>query len=180
MPAFAEDFGGPGLAAPGESTAVWMDLVPGHYAVSCWYKDHVEHGEFRDFDVTPFSAHADPPATDLTVRMIEYSYTFEGRWTPGRHRVLVENVGVEEHEFDPYRLEPGKRPADFVRWLESGRPGPPPAKPLGGSGTFPPGRRIWLPLTLAPGHYFAFCQMPAQHGGQEHYQLGMLREFEIR
>src|SRR5262249_10981357 len=44
VPSFAEDFGGPGLAAPGESTAVWMDLVPGHYAIACWYGDHLTHG----------------------------------------------------------------------------------------------------------------------------------------
>jgi len=112
--------------------------------------------------------------------MSEYKYQFEGPWSAGSHIVQVENAGTEVHEFDPYRLEPGKRPEDFFRWIESHRRGPPPAIALGGSGTLEPGRRVWLPLRLVPGHYFAFCQMPAKVGGQPHYRMGMVREFEVR
>jgi hypothetical protein len=180
IPVFEEDSGGPGLALPGDSTTVWMDLAPGHYAVTCWYKSHLTHGGFRDFDVVPARSIARAPQTDLTVRMQDYSYQFDGNWSAGSHLVLVENAGTETHEFDPYRLEPGKRPADFFHWIESGRPGPSPAVALGGSGTFQPGRQIWLPLRLTPGRYFAFCQMPAKHGGQPHYRMGMVREFEVK
>ncbi|MFI5372513.1 MAG: hypothetical protein ACHQ52_13220 [Candidatus Eisenbacteria bacterium] len=180
VPAFAEDSGGPGLALPGDSTVMWVELVPGHYAVACWYAGHVEGGAIADFDVVPSASHAVPPPTDLTVRMVDYSYAFGGSWSPGVHRVLVLNEGTEAHEFDPYRLEPGKTPADFFHWIESGRPGPAPARPLGGTGTFTPGHRVWLPLKLTPGRYFAFCQMPAKVGGRAHYQMGMVREFEVR
>ena len=179
VPAFSEDVGGPGLALPGDSTVVWMDLMPGHYAIMCWYKGHVEHGGIHDFDVVPSPVRASPPRTDLSVKMIEYNYVMSGDWSSGSHVVMVENGGSEWHEFDPYRLEPGKTPADFTHWIETGRPGPPPAKALGGSGTFAPGHRVWLPLTLTPGRYFAFCQMPAK-GGKEHYQIGMLREFTVK
>ena len=137
-------------------------------------------GAIRDFEVVPSRSRARPPDSDLTVRMLDYTYQFEGRWSAGSHRVRIVNAGTEAHEFDPYRLEPGKRPDDFFRWIESGRPGPPPAKPLGGSGTFVPGRRIWLPLQLTPGRYFAFCEMPARVGGQPHYRMGMVREFEVK
>lgn len=94
--------------------------------------------------------------------------------------VFVQNKGTEAHEFDPYRLEPGRTPADFIGWNESGHRGPAPAIALGGSGTFMPGRRVWLPLTLQPGRYFAFCEMPAKVGGQPHYRMGMVREFEVK
>jgi hypothetical protein len=180
IPAFAEDVGGPGLAAPGDSSTVWMDLAPGHYAACCWYAGHVEHGGIHDFDVVASRSEAQPPKTDLVVRMFDYAYQFEGRWTVGTHRVLVENAGTEWHEFDPYRLEPGRRPEDFFHWVETGRHGPSPAIALGGSGTFGRGHRIWLPLRLTPGRYFAFCQMPAKIGGQSHYQMGMVREFEVK
>ncbi|HUK63828.1 MAG TPA: hypothetical protein VLV15_10850 [Dongiaceae bacterium] len=180
VPAFAEDSGGPGLALPGDSTAVWIELVPGHYAVTCWYGDHPENRGMTDFDVVPAASSARPPETDLTVGMYDFSYVFEGEWVAGRHLVTVENRGTEAHEFDPYRLEPGRTPADFFRWIETGRHGPAPARALGGSGTFQPGHRVWLPLTLTPGRYFAFCQMPAKNGGRAHYQLGMVREFEVR
>jgi hypothetical protein len=180
VPAFAEDAGGPGLAAPGDSTKVWMDLVPGHYGVTCWYASHMSGGQARDFDVVPSDSRARPPHTDITVRSLDYSYEFVGTWSAGTHLVLVENAGTEAHEFDPYRLEPGRTPADFFRWKESGRKGPAPAIPLGGSGTFMPGRREWMQLTLVPGRYFAFCEMPAKVGGKPHYKMGMVREFEVK
>ena len=180
VPSFGEDYGGPGLAAPGDSTVVWMDLVPGHYAVACWYANHLENGAMRDFEVVAAASSAKPPAADLHVRCLDFAYEFRGSWGAGAHYVLVENAGTEEHEFDPYRLEPGQEPADFFRWIETGRHGPAPAIALGGSGTFPPGGRIWLPLTLTPGRYFAFCQMPAKVGGKAHYQMGMVREFEVK
>lgn len=180
VPAFAEDVGGPGLALPGDSTVMWTDLTPGRYAIGCWYGDHLSHGQMRDFEVVASSSRATPPTTDLTVRMTEFTYAFEGDWSAGAHRVRVVNDGAEAHEFDPYRLEPGKTPDDFFRWVETHRHGPSPARPLGGSGTFVPGRRVWLPLTLTPGRYFAFCQMPAKVGGKAHYQMGMVREFEVK
>lgn len=180
VPAFAEDAGGPGLAAPGDSTTAWMDLTPGHYGVTCWYASHMRDGQARDFDVVPSHSRAEPPPTDIAVRMRDYSYEFEGTWSAGTHRVRVENAGTEAHEFDPYRLEPGRTPADFFRWKESGRPGAAPAIALGGSGTFMPGHRVWLPLTLVPGKYFAFCEMPAKHGGRPHYQMGMVQAFEVK
>lgn len=110
VPAFAIDAGGPGLATPGDATRIWMDLKPGHYAVTCWYAGHVEHGAFSDFDIVPAESHARPPRTDLSVRMTNYTYEFGGRWSAGSHVVQVENAGTEVHEFDPYRLEPGRSP----------------------------------------------------------------------
>lgn len=180
VPTFEEDYSGPGLALPGDSTLMWTELVPGHYAVTCWYADHLSRGMAADFEVVPAENHATPPVTDLTVHMVDYNYVFEGNWSAGKHCVLVTNNGSEIHEFDPYRLEPGKTPADFTHWIETGRHGPAPARALGGSGTFPPGKRVWLPLTLTPGRHFAFCQMPARIGGKPHYQMGMVREFEVR
>jgi len=180
VPTFAEDAGGPGLVAPGDSSVAWVDLQRGHYGVTCWYASHICQGMARDFDVVESHSTAKPPPTDLTVRLLDYTYDFKGDWTAGTHRVLVENAGTEAHEFDPYRLLPGKTPADFTNWVESHRVGPAPAIALGGSGTFQPGHRVWLPLTLTPGRYFAFCQMPAKVGGKPHYQMGMVREFDVK
>src|SRR5439155_13698019 len=41
FPAFAEDVGGPGLAEPGDSTTVSLELLPGRYCVVCFYADHL-------------------------------------------------------------------------------------------------------------------------------------------
>jgi hypothetical protein len=180
VPQGAEDDAGPGLAAPGDSTRLWMDLKPGHYAVTCWYPHHMRLHEARDLVVAPGSSQAEPPATDITVTMADFNYIFAGAWTAGQHHVLVQNGGSEEHEFDPYRLAPGRTAADFVQWVDHHREGPAPAQALGGTGTFPHGGRVWLPLTLSPGHYVAFCEMPAKIGGKPHYQMGMVREWEVK
>jgi len=34
-------------------------------------------------------------------------------------------------------------------------------------------------LTLTPGRYFYFCQVPTQGGGKPHYRHGMYKEFEV-
>jgi hypothetical protein len=180
FPANAEDVGGPGLATPGESSSVWMPLTPGHYAVLCFYKNHIAHGMVRDFDVVPPSSQAGPPAADIDIHLVDYAYRVNGTWTAGAHVVHVINEGTEPHEFDPYRLAPGKNPSDFFAWLENHRQGESPATPLGGSGSMVPGRQVWLPLTLTPGRYFMFCEVPSKAKGVDHYRLGMYQTFVVR
>src|SRR5262249_53269790 len=104
VPSIAEDAGGPGIAAPGDSTVVWLDLVPGPYAGGCWYANHLSHVGMQDFDVVAAPSSAKPPTADLHVLCVDFSYELGGFWSAGSHTVLVENSGTEEHEFDPYRL----------------------------------------------------------------------------
>src|SRR5262249_12394141 len=90
VPVIGEDSGGPGLALPGDSTAVWMELRPGRYAVTCWYASHLESGAIREFEIVPSRAHAEPPSADLGVRMRDFTYDFSGVWSAGKHCVRVE------------------------------------------------------------------------------------------
>ena len=39
-----------------------------------------------------------------------------------------------------------------------------------------PGRKVWIPITLATGRYVAFCEVPARSDHQAHYHHGMHRE----
>jgi hypothetical protein len=179
FPANAEDVGGPGLALPGDSTHVWLRLTPGRYAVLCFYKSHLTHGAARDFEVVPAVSHATPPVSDIQIHLYNYGFEVHGKWTAGHHVVSVDNAGPAPHEFDPYRLAPGKSPEDFFHWLEHGRPGPPPATALGGSGSMVRGRQVWLPLTLTPGRYFMFCEVTENGDSIPHYRHGMYKEFEV-
>jgi hypothetical protein len=179
FPANAEDVGGPGLAAAGDSTHVWLNLTPGRYAVLCFYKNHLERGAAADFEVVAGHPHATAPASDIQIHLFNYGYEVHGQWTAGKHIVSVDNAGPSPHEFDPYRLAPGKTPEDFFRWLETGRPGPPPATALGGSGSMVRGRRVWLPLTLTPGRYFMFCEVQENGDPMPHYRHGMYKTFEV-
>jgi hypothetical protein len=179
FPANAEDIGGPGTALPGDSTHVWLDLAPGHYAVLCFYAGHLKRGAARDFEaVGPVHAAAVPRA-DLNVRMVNFGYLVTGALHAGHQILHVENAGPEPHEFDFYRLAAGKTPKDFFAWKENHRKGVAPALPVGGSGSMVAGRAVWLPLTLTAGRYFAFCEVPARVDGKPHYMHGMVREFTV-
>ena len=179
LPTNEEDIGGPGAALPGDSTSVWLPLEEGHFAVLCFYKNHLLEGGASDFEVVANVSQAKPPAADIEIRLANFSYDVHGPWTAGAHVAHVFNVGPEPHEFDPYRLADGKTPEDFFTWKEHGRKGEAPASPLGGSGSMVKGRQVWLPMTLTPGRYFMFCEVPAASDGKPHYRHGMYQQFEV-
>jgi uncharacterized cupredoxin-like copper-binding protein len=187
FPAFGEDMGGAGLAAPGDSTDVYLHLAPGRYAIVCWKGDHLSRGMARDFvvvaDSTTAGAGRGPapdPHADLSIIMTEYSYQLSGPVSAGRHLIRVENRGAQPHEADLIRLGPGKTPHDYIAWLDGGEQGLPPAEVAGGVGDFVAGRTVWMDVTLPPGHYFIICQVPDAGDGKPHYDHGMIREFEVR
>lgn len=179
FPANAEDIGGPGLALPKDSTRVWLRLDPGKYAVLCFYKGHLKKGAAADFEVVPGVSNATPPASDIQIHLFNYGYEVHGKWSAGHHIVSVDNAGPSPHEFDPYRLAPGKTPEDFFTWLEKGHHGSPPATALGGSGSMVRGRHVWLPLTLTSGRYFMFCEVQENGDPMPHYRHGMYKEFVV-
>jgi hypothetical protein len=51
FPSNAEDIGGAALTMPGDSSGVWLQLAPGHYAVVCWKGDHMVRGMVHDLHV---------------------------------------------------------------------------------------------------------------------------------
>lgn len=180
FPAFAFDIGGAGLAEPGDSNDVWMNLEPGRYAFVCWMSGHLRQGMARDLEVVAAAASdAAPPEADIVIQMTEYGYVVTGPMTPGNHVIKVENVGHEPHEADVVRLHPGKTAEDYFDWLRSEEAGPPPAEFVGGVGDFVSGRRVWMAVDFSPGRYLVLCQVPSP-AGKDHFELGMVKEFEVR
>ena len=179
FPAFALDFGGAGLAEPGDSTEVWLVLAPGHYAVVCWKGDHLERGMAHDFTVVGSRRSVPPPTVDVEIALHDFSYGIVGPLTAGRHLLHVTNQGKEPHEVDLIYLPTGVAAQDYMAWLAGSEAGQPPALPIGGGGDFVPGREVWFPITLRPGRYLIICQVPSAADGQPHYALGMYKEFEV-
>jgi len=181
FPAFAEDLGGAGLAAAGDSTDVYLQLEPGHYAIVCWKGDHLSRGMARGFVVeADSSAPVTLPHADLSILMSEYGYQLSGPITAGRHVIRVENRGSQPHEADIIRLAAGQTPRDYIAWLDGGEQGQPPAEVAGGTGDFWPGHTVWMAVNLPPGRYFIICQVPDAGDGKPHYDHGMTREFEVK
>ena len=177
FPAGTTDVGGTGLVTPGDSSEVVLDLRPGRYALLCWYDSHLLAGMAAPLTATETSAHAVPaPASDAEVVLREFAFGLSRPFRAGPQVLHVTNAGTRPHEFDVYRLEPGRSLADFEAWNAT-RSGAPPAEPVGGVGDFVPGREVWAFLDLQPGRYFMTCEVP--EGAQSHADLGMVEEFVI-
>lgn len=182
FPGFATDLGGPGLTVPGDSTDLLVRLVPGRYALVCWFGDHVKLGMVHDFEVVPDpqgAPAAAEPAADVVVTMSDYAFRLSRPVTAGRHVMRVENRGPQPHELDFFRLLPGRTARDYLAWSAGGRKGPPPGLPIGGTLDFLPGHRVWLPVAFEPGRHFAVCHVPDAKDGRPHHDRGMVLEFDV-
>jgi hypothetical protein len=56
----------------------------------------------------------------------------------------------------------------------------PPAKPVGGILDLVPGRELWLPIDLPPGHDFMICHVRDSATGKPRYTKGMFMDLVIR
>jgi hypothetical protein len=196
FPVGADDAGGPGKVAAGDSSDVILDLEPGRYAVVCWSDSHVKVGMIASFviavgEAKPSTADqrasrdadslAGRPANAREVRLEDFRIAHDsGVYQRGLNVLHVRNTGARPHDVTYYRLAPGRTIRDFGAWSVS-RKGVPPATPVGGMVTLAPGRDGWVELELLPGHYFAACGTPESgpDGVRIHAQMGMIDVFEV-
>jgi uncharacterized cupredoxin-like copper-binding protein len=184
-PAFAVDVGGAALTWPGDSSATWLVLEPGHYAVLCWVADHMQLGMAHDLVVTasaPAPAPAAPPAPPAATHELvlqDYDYVLDHPLVSGHQVVHVVNRGTEPHEADILELSDTAGFDAYRAWLDGNQRGLPPVRPVGGIGDIMPGTEAWLELTLRPGRYLVLCTITAKPGGKPHYALGMRREVTV-
>lgn len=129
-------------------------------------------------EVTPRSV----AARSDTARVVldDYGFMLEPAWRAGRHAVRVENRAAQPHELAVFRLDPGKRAADVVRWAGSLTGGQPPGMLVAGTTALGRGQVARLTLTLAPGAYALLCFLPDATDGRSHVQHGMTRELTVR
>jgi len=199
FPADAEDFGGPGLIATGDSSEVIVELKPGRYAIVCWSDSHVKSGMIAPViitvsnrviagpsDTTASVARtvdtADAPSATGEVRLEDFRFVHDsGVFRRGANVLRVRNTGQRPHDMTFFRLEPGHTAQEFGAWRAT-RQGAPPAIPVGGMTTLAPGHDGWFKLDLAAGRYLVACGTPEQtdKGVQIHARMGMVEVFEVR
>src|SRR5687768_8821555 len=105
-PKWVTRFGGPGGAAPGDSSSVTQYLEPGSYVWICPIEDndgnpHFGKGEVKSFVVRPDDAAvanrpAAPKAT-VVFLLLDYSFALDGALVAGKIPFGVEKAGVERH-----------------------------------------------------------------------------------
>jgi uncharacterized cupredoxin-like copper-binding protein len=180
FPSNAEDIGGAALTLPGDSSGVWLQLAPGHYAVVCWKGDHLERGMVHDlYVVASYGVSVAAPRATHQLTLVDYAFTLDSPITTGRTVLHIRNAGTEPHEGDIYRATSTAGFQEYVAWLESGEHGLPPTAPVAGFGDLFPGKEAWIELDLAPGRYFILCGVPARADKRPHYKRGMFTEFSI-
>jgi len=184
-PAWAVFMGGPNTPMPqGGQDDVVVDLSPGNYAVICLIPDadgkpHMMKGMVKALTVTPSRLARAIPASDLTLTLTNYKFTFSTPPTAGRHAIRIINHGTQPHEAVMFRLATGKTGEDIANWVATGMQGPPPGAPVAGISAESRGKENTLLLDLSPGSYALLCFAPDAKDGKPHVAHGMIYNFKI-
>jgi len=184
MPTWVRQVGGPGVAAPGASAAVTLDLAPGRYALICFIpspdgRPHYTKGMLRGLEVLPAAAPATPPASDVVMVLDDYRFELSGALRRGPQTIEITNAATQAHEFVLAKLEPGTSALDFVQWFFSGAQGSSRGRWIGGTVGLDRGERNWLTVDLEPGTYALLCFLPDAADGRMHIEHGMAREVVV-
>jgi len=199
-PTWLTRFGGPGGAAPGDTSNVTEYLEPGRYVWLCPIEDnagipHFAKGEFTTFVVRSKSSVATLPAAAPTptasILLKDYSFAIDSTLTAGRHTIRVRNDGAQGHDLVMMKLAPGKTADDVAASMNperARRPGQKnqPAEPLenlvrpggGGIAAIHPGMEVFFTTTLTPGEYVLVCMATAPDG-RSHIEHGMMQQLHI-
>lgn len=174
--------GGPGVVAPGGEATVTLDLEPGTYYWLCFIETggqpHLDMGMVQRVTVDGADDEALPEA-DRTIVMDDYSYEIDEPLTPGRHVIRVENRASQPHEMVLVKLAPGKSVDDVLAFLDDGRQGDPPGRPIGGMQALTKGEVANVQVYLDPGRYGMICFVPDAGDGAPHFAHGMVDEFTV-
>ena len=184
--ALTQQVGGVGAVAPSGSAQAVINLPAGQYVILCLVpspSDHTPHhakGMIKTLAVQPaMGAAADEPASDLTVRMMDFAYDLPAVLPAGPMTIKVVNDGPEPHEFNFFRLADGKTFEDVTQYLAA-PDGPPPFIPVGGMNGLDKGLSGYLESDLQPGNYIAICNIPSPKAeGHPHFTLGMIKPFSV-
>ncbi len=182
-PMWAIPVGGPNAAAPGTDSNVTEMLEAGSYAVVCFVDvpDHVPHvmkGMSHAFVVTPSSTMAPEPTPDVTLQLVDYTFTFAPALSAGKHVIRVDNAAQQPHEFVIAKLDSGKTLADMVKWAGTYK-GPPPGMPMGGVAAIAPGTHAFVSLDLPAGDYVVMCFVSDAKDGKPHLEHGMAMQLKV-
>jgi len=198
-PKWVTRFGGPGGAAPGDSSSVTQYLEPGSYVWICPVEDDSGNPHFGKGEVKAFVVHAAGPVPDKraaapqassVLRLTDFSFAFDAPLQAGRHTIRVENAGVEPHDVVLMKLAPGKTIDDVQKWLNPERARRPDqaAEPApsfeslgtgaGGIAAIAPGMESFFETEITPGEYVLICMATAPDG-RSHIEHGMIQQFSV-
>lgn len=203
-PKWVRRFGGPGGAAPGDSSNVTQYLEPGSYVWVCPVEDDSGHPHFAKGEFKPFLVQATDgvvadraaaPEADVVIRLTDYSFELGAPLRAGRHTVRVENAGADPREYGHdlvvFKLAQGKTLEDVQRSLNPERARrpeqrddePPSLESLGtvvgGIAAIASGMEVFTQVELTPGEYVLICMATAPDG-RSHLEHGMIKQVTVQ
>jgi hypothetical protein len=187
LPPWVTAMGGPAEAIPGGESNATLLLPAAHYVLLCGApapdgKPHFMKGMMRDLIVrpasTPASGAASLPESDVTITMVDDSFTVAGRVSAGPHRFRVVNAGKQGHMMQMVRLEPGKTVADVLAWDPAAKT-PLPIEWSGGMAYMGPGGTGYFSTRLKPGVYGLICFISDPKDHKPHFMHGMQKQFTV-
>jgi hypothetical protein len=184
-PAWGHEAGGPNTPGPGGESNAILRLVAGRYAMICVIpssdgKPHVMKGMAKEIIVTPATSNTSNAnmRVNSTMTLFDYAFQFSQPLQAGRQTIRVKNTAVQSHEVVIVKLQPGKKPADVLAWMEK-MEGPPPGAPIGGTTPMSRGEENIITLDLTPGEYGLVCFVPDAKDGKPHFMHGMVTQLTI-
>jgi hypothetical protein len=185
FPAWAREVGGPNTPGPGGESNAILRLVAGRYAMICVIpssdgKPHVMKGMAKEIVVTPAASNTANAniRVSSTMTLFDYAFQFSQPLAAGRQTIRVKNIAAQSHEVVFLKLQPGKKVADVLAWMEK-MEGPPPGAPIGGTTPMARGEENLITLDLAPGEYGLICFVPDAKDAKPHLMHGMMTELTI-
>ncbi|HET8621923.1 MAG TPA: hypothetical protein VFM14_00020 [Gemmatimonadales bacterium] len=188
-PEWARRLGGPGVAAPQQTTNATLYLEPGNYLWICLFNlpdgiPHVVgHRMAKLFVVQAAPARSSSPAepkADVAIHLTEYGFSLSRPLEAGRQMIRVENTGSESHEVAVIKLPPGKTEQDIRDWFRNPEKPPPVSMEsvMGGLTSLASGATAYFELDVTRGEYVLFCLVTAPDG-RSHVEHGMIRQIGV-
>ena len=175
--------GGPNAADPGKTASATLSLQPGNYVMLCLVDvpggvPHFAKGMIRAFTVSAATGPSEPPpASDVSVKLVDYNFEISKPLTAGHHTFAVTNAATQLHELQLVQLAPGKTVNDLLKWIVKPA-GPPPGSAIGGVAPFT-NTTNYFSADLAPGTYALICFVPDAKDGKPHFMHGMARTIKV-
>jgi hypothetical protein len=185
LPSWAREVGGPNTPGPGGESNAILRFTAGRYAMICVIpssdgKPHVMKGMAKEVIVVPApsSTASANLRVNATMTLFDYAFQLSQPLQAGRQTIRVKNTAAQSHEVVFVRLQPGKKPADVLAWMQK-MEGPPPGAPIGGTTPMARGEENIITLDLPPGDYGLLCFVSDAKDGKPHFMHGMMTQFSI-
>lgn len=175
-------------AAPGESSTYWIDLTPGDYAYLSFSSDaegvpDIAKGMLAALTVTSEESAVQPPAADIQIELVDFSFTMPDTLPSGETMFHFSNHGVEPHEMIVFRMADGAGVKEFMEaaMAEVQPEGEPPFQMVGVLPPVAAGAEAYVAMDLEPGSYVVSCFLPSPANEHApHMALGMVRQVTVQ